>query len=156
MTEIQSINSKKSTKDLDSASAELPVGMSTLDKLSYLLIPEIVRGDDVGTLEATASALYREGARGPAMRRLLCRSIATTNAEKKYREAVLAVEFERVARGESNLKRLQALDDMVSRSAARLHEDIDSLARLTSANVPNVKIHVYQAAINAGGSANVE
>jgi hypothetical protein len=81
--------------DLES---EPPIGLDPIDNLPVrLLSKEIAKAADP-TLRPAITEIHREGARGPALRRLLCRDIVLARVQLRSLEALRNAEMKRYAK----------------------------------------------------------
>ena len=100
-----------------------------------------------------ASAIYREGVRGPAMRRLLARDIVLSKTQLRFLQGLRNILVKHVADGNEPPERLQTIESLVATEHRRMMEAITTLARLEGAQ-PILKVVAGNAAIqvnNGGG-----
>jgi hypothetical protein len=78
-------------------------------------------------LEASATALYEEGSRGPFMRRTLSRECVLARTDLRYRQFLANAELERFSNGESDARRVEVLERAVNAAHVRFVTAIRAL-----------------------------
>ena len=104
------------------------------------------------TNSEVATAIFREGVRGPAMRRLLVRDIVLSKTQLRFLQGLRNILVKHVADGNEPPERVQALESLVAAEHHRMTEAINTLARLEGTQ-PILKVVAGNAAIqiNEGG-----
>ena len=132
-----------------STPTEERVGFDAIDRLPLAAgpLPEIYA---VAGRNATvaATAIYREGARGPAIRRLLARDIVLSRSQLRVAQGLKGVVLKKVSEGREGTHRLRTLERLVDNEHRRLLASIEALARLDSS--PVIRVVAHQAAVMVG------
>ena len=129
------------------------VAFDALDQLPLTTtMPELVAIAGKSNMDV-ATAIYHEGVRGPATRRLLARDIVISKSQLRFLQGLRNILVRAgPAAHEAPEVRLQALENLVAAEHRRMMEAINTLARLEGAG-PVLKVIAGQAAIqvNQGG-----
>lgn len=154
MSHTESITTRtaKGTSKPETAAEEgqSPLGFDKIDRLPMVTgpIPELFAVAGKNACEM-ATAIYREGARGPAMRRLLARDITISRTQLRVAQSLRGIVLKAVAEGREDTHRLRTLERLVDAEHRRLMDSIDVLARLDSS--PVVRVVAHQAVVMSAG-----
>ncbi len=128
------------------------IGFDPADRWSILATPAELLDRAEECMLAANDALFEEGSRGPAMKRMLAREISLRRLALRRADLALAMEESALLRGqESDLKRLRVLEQLVSGEHARLLATIAEYDRLTTVSSPRFSVYSDQTAIMVGG-----
>lgn len=122
--------------------------LDSVDALAAVTLPDFIDAPRE-TAASDADAITREGARGPAIRRLLGAEIALRRLRLRSREALSAVVLEAYAAGRGSADKVRVLEDAVDHEYDRFLRSLAMLLRVTgNSGAPVVAVRAHQAQIN--------
>lgn len=147
-TEIEKSNGTLTRTPTGNDPPRQRVGLDRVDRAVFAVLPEWLRKDAEHTMITAITAIVEEGARGPAIRRLLARDIALSRAQLRHAQFVLNIELQKFEKGYTDARHLDAAEDVVHAHHRRMLASIRELRRIETGHATQIRVSANVAQVN--------
>ncbi len=126
------------------------VGFHFLDILPFETLPEPVRRQNTyDVMCATVTALFAEGGRGPAAKRLLSRDCVLGKNQLRYLQSIFNVELSSYLKNGGDSKRVELLERLVESQHRRMLASLNRLGAMDTNAASKISVSARYAQINS-------